>query len=65
MTVALLSTSFLFRPTQRLHLLDEIGQVQRLEALRPQQVGLDLGPDVEVLVIEFGRRARVRGHLGS
>ena len=38
-------------PRQRLHLLDQIVQIQLLEALRPQQLGLALEPDKEVGVV--------------
>ena len=51
--------------TQALDLLDEVVQIECLEAPRAQEIGLNLGPDVEVLLVEIGRRARVRRHSGS
>jgi len=56
----------LFRPTQRLDLLDQVLEIQRREPSVTQEPRLDFGPDVEVLLVEqlvLGSRAR--GHVGS
>jgi hypothetical protein len=56
----------LLGPTQRLDLLDYVGEIQRLEPPLAQQRRLLFGPDVEILVVEvFGLRANSRGHAGS
>ena len=54
-TLALLSTALFLASTQALDLLDQVAEIQRLELPLAQQLGLGLGPDVEVLVVELLR----------
>jgi hypothetical protein len=42
----------LFGPTHRLDLLDQVLEIKGLEPPLAQQLGLSLGPDVEVLVVQ-------------
>jgi hypothetical protein len=53
-------------PPQCLDLLDQVGEIQRLEPPLAQQRRLRLGPDVKILLVEvFGLRTSLRGHAGS
>jgi hypothetical protein len=50
-------------PPQCLDLLDQVGEIQRLEPALAQQPRLHLAPDVKILVVKiFGLSSNLRSH---